>query len=112
MTSSRTGSSTSCYRIASMVKWLVPGGALLALAALAVTRPGEVPFEKIAIDPGAAEPAAFADVNHDGKLDIVAGEYWYEAPKWTKHHFRDINFQNGYIDDFSDLILDVNGDGY
>ena len=95
-----------------MIKWLVPTCALAALAALAINRPGEIPFEKITIDLGAAEPAAFADVNRDGKLDIVAGENWYEAPKWTKHHFRNIDYKNGYIDDFSDLVLDVNGDGY
>jgi hypothetical protein len=95
-----------------MTKWLIPAGALVALAALAITRPAEIPFEKITIDLGAAEPAAFADVNRDGKLDILSGENWYEAPRWTKHHFRDVDFKNGYIDDFSDLILDVNGDGY
>ena len=95
-----------------MTKWLIPAGAVIALAALAITRPSEIPFEKITIDLGAAEPAAFADVNRDGKLDIVSGENWYEAPRWTKHHFRNIDFKNGYIDDFSDLILDVNGDGY
>src|ERR1035441_5405722 len=95
-----------------MTKWLIPAGALIALAALAINRPGEIPFEKITIDLGAAEPAAFADVNRDGKLDIVAGENSYEAPRWTKHHFRNIDFRNGYVDDFSDLILDVNGDGY
>jgi FG-GAP-like repeat len=92
-----------------MKKWLVP---ICAIAAFAITRPNEIPFEKITIDLGSAEPAAFADVNHDGKLDIVAGENWYEAPRWTKHHFRDIDFRNGYIDDFSDLMLDVNNDGY
>jgi hypothetical protein len=96
-----------------MKKWLITGSALLCMfVAFAVNRPGEIPFEKITIDLGAAEPAAFADVNHDGKLDILAGENWYEAPRWAKHHFRDIDFKNGYIDDFSDLVLDVNGDGY
>jgi hypothetical protein len=39
------------------------------------------------------------------------GENWYEAPQWTRHHFRDLPFTNNYIDDFSDLPLDVNGDG-
>lgn len=95
-----------------MTKWLLPTCAFIAIAAIAVNRPAEIPFEKIAVDLGAAEPAAFADINHDGKLDIVSGEFWYEGPRWTKHHFRDIDFKNGYIDDFSDLILDVNNDGY
>ena len=58
-----------------MTKWLIAAGCVLILAsALAINRPGEVPFEKITIDLGAAEPAAFADINRDGKLDIVAGE--------------------------------------
>ena len=35
-----------------------------------------------------------------------------KAPRWTKHKFRAINYTNNYIDDFSDLPLDVNGDGH
>jgi hypothetical protein len=41
----------------------------------------------------------------------VSGENWYEAPKWTKHKFRELGFSNNYIDSFSDLPLDVDGDG-
>ena len=46
---------------------------------------------------------------------------WYEqAPhatnpgglRWIKHHFRDLPFTDGYIEDLSDLAIDVNGDGY
>ena len=37
---------------------------------------------------------------------------WYEAPTWTKHKIRDIPFNGSYIDNFSDLALDVDGDGY
>jgi hypothetical protein len=83
----------------------------LAVAAMAATRPPDIPFEKITLDLGANESCAVADVNGDGKLDIVSGENWYEAPKWTKHHFRDLPYSNFYIDNFSDLPLDVNGDG-
>jgi hypothetical protein len=54
-----------------------------ALAMWSISRPAEVPFEKVLIDGGASETCAFADVNGDGKLDIVSGEYWYEAPRWT-----------------------------
>ena len=76
------------------------------------TRPGEIPFEKRTIDLGSAETAVFVDINHDGKLDIVSGENWYEAPNWSRHHFRDIPYVNYYIDDLSTLPLDVDGDGY
>jgi hypothetical protein len=82
-----------------------------AAALFAASRPAEVLFEKHTIDIGASETCAFADINGDGKLDIVSGEYWYEAPKWTQHKFRDINYVPGYIDNFADLPLDVNGDG-
>src|SRR5712692_6649841 len=77
-----------------------------------VGRPDEVPFRKHEIDLGSSEPCAVADVNGDGKLDIISGENWYEAPRWTKHKFRTINYTGNYIDDFSDLPLDVNGDGH
>ena len=60
---------------------------------------------------GANESCAVADINGDGKPDIVSGENWYEGPKWAKHKFRTISFGNNYIDNFSDLPIDVNGDG-
>ena len=69
-------------------------------------------FEKHQIDAGANEAATVADINHDGRLDIVSGENWYEAPEWKKHRMREIPFLNGYIDDFSNHPLDVNGDGF
>jgi hypothetical protein len=76
------------------------------------SRPPEVQFEKHLIDTGASETSAFADINRDGRLDIVSSEYWYEAPAWKPHKFREILFQSNYIDNFSDLPLDVNGDGW
>jgi hypothetical protein len=79
---------------------------------LAAPRPPDIPFRIQMIDGGASETAAVADINHDGRLDILSGEYWYEAPAWTKHRFRDLDFTQQYIDDFSDLIVDVDGDGF
>ena len=76
------------------------------------SRPDEIPFAKRTIDLGGSETCAFADMNGDGRLDLVSGEYWYEAPNWIKHKFREIPFVNNYIDNFSDLPLDVNHDGH
>jgi hypothetical protein len=76
------------------------------------TRSPDIPFRSLLIDNGASETAAVADVNKDGKLDIISGENWFEAPGWTKHKFRELNFTNNYYDNFSDLPVDVNGDGY
>jgi hypothetical protein len=88
-------------------------GALLIAAPLAWTigRPGEIPFRKHTIDLESNEPAAFADVNGDKRIDLISGENWYEGPTWTKHKFRSLFYSSNYIDDFSDLPVDVNGDG-
>ncbi len=69
-------------------------------------------WEKIKIDDGAFESAAAFDVNNDGKLDIVCGAYWYEAPNWTKHKMCDVRAEGEYYDDFSTIAIDINGDGY
>ncbi len=79
--------------------------------AAAVTRPLDIPFEKHRIDSGASETCAWADINGDSRLDLVSGEYWYEAPRWNRRRFRDLDYTNSYIDNFSDLPVDVNGDG-
>ena len=88
---------------------LVP---LVLLSLAQGSRPADVPFKIQPIDPGASETAAVADVNRDGRLDIISGEHWYQAPAWTKHRFRELGFSNQYIDDFSDLVIDVDADGY
>lgn len=85
---------------------------LATFAALPATRPPDIPFEKVTLDLGASETCAFADINNDGRLDIVSGENWYEAPSWKKHSFRQLPYANNYIDAFSDLAMDVDGDGY
>jgi FG-GAP-like repeat len=93
----------------------------LMLAPAQMSRPPEIPFRIHTIDPGASETAAVADVNRDGRLDILSGEHWYESPvrkgqagtpAWTKRQFRELGFSNQYIDNFSDLPVDVDGDGY
>jgi FG-GAP-like repeat len=78
---------------------------------LAITRPADIKFQKDTLDLGANEACAFADINGDGRTDIVSGENWYEAPLWKQHRFRDLSFVNNFIDNFSDLPVDVNGDG-
>jgi dienelactone hydrolase len=52
------------------------------------------------------------DVNGDGKLDIVAGNLWYQAPNWEKHPVREVEQIRGRPDDYSNLPLDVNKDGH
>src|SRR5580765_2354682 len=85
----------------------------------AQSRPPDVHFVVRMIDPGASETAAFVDVNNDGRLDIVSSDFWYQAPRpgsgqaeWEKHKIRDINWNGQYVDNFSDLPVDVDGDGF
>lgn len=93
---------------------------VFAVCSIAAARSPDIPFAARMIDNGASETAAVADVNQDGRLDIVSGENWYEAPRpgsgqasaWTKHKFRDLNYTSNYYDNFSDLPVDVDGDGY
>lgn len=97
-------------------------GVVLSLAAarspdipfksLAAARSPDIPFKIQMIDNGASETAAVADINHDGRLDIVSGENWYQGPSWTKHKFRELDYTSNYYDNFSDLPVDVDGDGY
>lgn len=85
--------------------------AVLAAVLPAMAASEEIPFRKHVIDLGRNEACAAADINGDGLVDIVSGENWYEAPEWKKHTYRSILFWNNYIDDFSDLPIDVNSDG-
>src|SRR4051812_39050454 len=73
----------------------------------------QVAFTPHDINPAAEYPACgVIDVNHDGKLDIVSGGFWYEAPKWTKHFLREVEVIRGRFDDYSNLEMDVNNDGW
>lgn len=87
-------------------------GSILFMSAVVAAGPSdEIPFRVHTLDLGRNEACSVADMNGDGRLDIVSGENWYEAPDWKKHPYRSIHFFNNYIDDFSDLPIDVNGDG-
>jgi hypothetical protein len=88
--------------------------AMLMIVLLATTaRSGELRFRRHAVDPRSELAAAAAiHVNRDGKLDIVTGAAWYEAPNWKKHVVREVEFIRGRYDDYSCLPLDVNGDGW
>jgi hypothetical protein len=63
-----------------------------------------------------AEGVAVADVNKDGKLDILTGEGWYEAPDWKYHEIqKQHDFKDGaanYSECFACWTEDINKDGW
>jgi hypothetical protein len=67
-----------------------------------------------------SEGVAVADVNKDGKIDVLNGEYWYEAPDWTPHELQPFvdhaaktkDGLSGYSRVFACWCEDLNGDTY
>ena len=90
---------------------------LFALALASSLQAGQlITWKRIQLtDKFYAEGATFADVNNDGKMDIISGPYWYEGPDWkTKHAFyapKEFSI-NGYSDNFFAYAYDFNGDGW
>ena len=89
----------------------------LTLAVIANTAwAGSPEFEMERVGTFRSEACGMGDFNNDGKLDIVAGPYWYEAPDWKAHKYRELRGNvdekgKGYWDDFMNVPMDVDGDG-
>jgi hypothetical protein len=89
-------------------------GLFVAAAMLAAPSNAPLQFERQTIgDNSPYEAASAFDVDNDGDMDIMCGEYWYEGPEFTvAHKVCDILAASGYYDDFSNVPMDVNGDGW
>ena len=62
-----------------------------------------------------SEGVTVADINKDGKTDIIAGAYWFEAPGWKRHEIAKadtFSVNNGYSNSFLNFSMDVNQDGW
>jgi len=96
---------------------------LISVVAFAVTGCAEGPhlagtrrilkFERVKIGNATYEAVSAFDVNNDGVIDIVSGEYWFAGPDFKEQHKICVLQKAGdYYDDFSDYPMDVDGDGY
>jgi hypothetical protein len=80
----------------------------------------DITWKKIVVDRKfRSEGVAIADVNKDGKMDVLTGEWWFEAPDWKPHAIRkgaveDYTkcMENVYSNSFCCWVEDFNGDGW
>lgn len=70
-----------------------------------------VPFDVQLLCVDANEGCDVADVDGDGKPDVIAGRNWFRNGDWAPRPLRIIPDWNGYVESNGEWAYDVNGDG-
>jgi len=119
-----TGNLQIASKIGTLISLACMGWAALAAAGEDASKnhgaptapPPDLKFKQTKLNDNVNEGMTLADVNKDGKMDIVAGPYWYEAPDWKMHPLRKVLSRGqgitGFIQNNGDHAMDVNGDGW
>ncbi len=58
-----------------------------------------------------SEGIAVMDMNGDGRLDVTSGAYWYEAPAFKRHKFREARIDGEFVVNCGEFTVDVDQDG-
>src|SRR3982750_1540831 len=70
-----------------MFRILTFSGLIFSTATPALAKDLIHSFNKVQLtDQFWAEGAHFGDFNHDKKMDVVSGPFWYEGPDFTRRH--------------------------
>ena len=89
---------------------------ILLRAAVLVAAPLPSFQKQVLTDKYFCDGITAGDLNRDGKMDIVAGPYWYEGPDFkSKHEFypaKEFPLPPSPTDSMFSYVQDINGDGW